>query len=1263
MDCTLDEDFLPDDQGGHCEGLKSAFTPRAHFICCRYNAVNRTSLHQKTDTTLPQQSLLTPHPTLPGFTFGQDVVENELLNDYSNMDGTNSQTDENDAISFPTAESGEAYYVQNIGDSTEVMSQLLPGQSSGTQGVTEANQPSESAITITESNIKTHSVTELPTSTETTSVQNNEKTVDSDLEAIEMTTNNIPTAARHEEDGIALVTIVSSETSDGQKYEKITDSDSTTTEMTNLTAINVPTTMKYENKSTEMRTEDQGTAYTTIVSSSTDFITNSGTVTPEVILRHAETIIKEQKHEEIAYLKNEEENFHKPTTVGGTEISLENKAATIMDLKNDDDALSTLSITESTVAEIATESLNPNLSVVSSGDMKTDVAERDDIESDDDKEANNVRKRPIQARVELGTPFAVLTDKGIVMAHPSVVKAETEIFFAGDKDRNRNIGEQTFSTDETVGGMMTEETTESGTKTTMYRTEVSVSVERRTTGGVGVVTRTVSRRDATPTNLLGERKDDVTEEHTPVSEMTSTLPSILLNSDEKFKSTTLSMNDNLDETLKLENENEPALPPITTRETVFPTELDNSLSLTATEAPKSTAQYSDIAKDNSIQNGLSETSPIYNPPTTEVPNFVTEKYPEYQSEARNEISKSNSENNGMTATVSSKGTETTTIASIDAKKIPSNSSTNNLKAVSQASEITTEVPSTTNDGFTTYSSLEDLTTPPAFITTPSYDKSTIGNGGNFNVLPNTKEKDVTKLTKEESEVDETTTTEISLSSRTKNMTVAYKPTEKYPSMNETLNSELESSNATESTVSTITDSGSTVTKISTSESDMNKDILNVTTPSYEKSTIGNKGTFNILRNTKEKSTTELRTEDSSIATTTSSGTGISFTTENVETDENSSSLNETRHPEVNPANGTARSKNTSVETSSNPTTVSPSVTVVEDTTEHEEMSEGTVSYDTTITSLAQETETTTLYDGRNAWSETTEPSSTMHTTSDTNGEGHSAVTQKIDETSDDQNETSLQKESRSESEHNTTTAPTTETAGTTIALDTSTMTEMTTISTESNVPLSTVTTTQQTTDKQPPSCGIPSSEKHSSSKCWLVQFQNPLRTNSSMCVGSYIESNSIITSASCLTRVFDIGMTRISMMDAAGSEIPHNMVRDFIVHEEYRTKGVKILLNDIGLVRMEPGSKMSSAACALCLPKSDRDLMDRPCNKISLNNIKSKSLEPEMQIGSPLVCSGGIIAGVTSYYNPDPVYTPINDYVTWIRNNLKIRDDHDDKWK
>lgn len=35
LDCTLDEEFLPDPQG-HCKGLQNAFTPSAYFSCCKY---------------------------------------------------------------------------------------------------------------------------------------------------------------------------------------------------------------------------------------------------------------------------------------------------------------------------------------------------------------------------------------------------------------------------------------------------------------------------------------------------------------------------------------------------------------------------------------------------------------------------------------------------------------------------------------------------------------------------------------------------------------------------------------------------------------------------------------------------------------------------------------------------------------------------------------------------------------------------------------------------------------------------------------------------------------------------------------------------------------------------------------------------------------------------------------------------------------------------------------------------------------------------
>jgi hypothetical protein len=46
-----------------------------------------------------------------------------------------------------------------------------------------------------------------------------------------------------------------------------------------------------------------------------------------------------------------------------------------------------------------------------------------------------------------------------------------------------------------------------------------------------------------------------------------------------------------------------------------------------------------------------------------------------------------------------------------------------------------------------------------------------------------------------------------------------------------------------------------------------------------------------------------------------------------------------------------------------------------------------------------------------------------------------------------------------------------------------------------------------------------------------------------------------------------------------------------------------------------------------------------------------------------MVCSGGVLAGVASHYNPNPVYTPINDFISWIQTNQNIRDYADSEWK
>ncbi|XP_046687897.1 uncharacterized protein LOC124373575 [Homalodisca vitripennis] len=75
LDCTLDEDFLPDDEAGHhCEGLRSAFTPSAHFVCCR--ATNR-SLY-KPPLVLPAGLTTAFTEAVTGRTTAADVLENEI---------------------------------------------------------------------------------------------------------------------------------------------------------------------------------------------------------------------------------------------------------------------------------------------------------------------------------------------------------------------------------------------------------------------------------------------------------------------------------------------------------------------------------------------------------------------------------------------------------------------------------------------------------------------------------------------------------------------------------------------------------------------------------------------------------------------------------------------------------------------------------------------------------------------------------------------------------------------------------------------------------------------------------------------------------------------------------------------------------------------------------------------------------------------------------------------------------------------------------
>ncbi|KAJ9577469.1 hypothetical protein L9F63_005970 [Diploptera punctata] len=173
--------------------------------------------------------------------------------------------------------------------------------------------------------------------------------------------------------------------------------------------------------------------------------------------------------------------------------------------------------------------------------------------------------------------------------------------------------------------------------------------------------------------------------------------------------------------------------------------------------------------------------------------------------------------------------------------------------------------------------------------------------------------------------------------------------------------------------------------------------------------------------------------------------------------------------------------------------------------------------------------------------------------------------------------------------------------------------------------------------------------------CWMVHFMNPESINNSMCVGSYLNSRTIVTSANCLSRMFDFGIPQVRLQNAEGTVIPSDMIYDLVVHEEYRNKNVQVLLNDIGLVRLKPESRLPPGACTLCLPLSEQDLMDMPCD--------TNHQDDRYMIGSPMICDGTTLAGIASSYNPHPVYTPISDYLTWIRTNQIVHSNRDGKWK
>jgi hypothetical protein len=271
-------------------------------------------------------------------------------------------------------------------------------------------------------------------------------------------------------------------------------------------------------------------------------------------------------------------------------------------------------IAESSVTELTTQrqdqSSSTNSGVKSFGDNGTSdinvIGDRVDTSSSD----SSSKLRPIQSRVGFDGPLMiVLTDRGIVEARPSVVRAETEILVRGDKVRHRNVEVQNrdFTPSNTV------------TQTAYHTNELSGNFETWTTG---IVAETLSHTDTTTEAYPAVMVSETGSEGTGVSfvddVVTASLQPVPEHTVIPATGTTVS-SESGEASLKLygdtkllldfhpnPDDNELSGSQTKTSNSVQSSELDNSLLYTATETLISTAQDSAVSKNENIEHIESE---------------------------------------------------------------------------------------------------------------------------------------------------------------------------------------------------------------------------------------------------------------------------------------------------------------------------------------------------------------------------------------------------------------------------------------------------------------------------------------------------------------------------------------------------------------------------------------------------------------------------------------------------------------------------------
>jgi hypothetical protein len=301
--------------------------------------------------------------------------------------------------------------------------------------------------------------------------------------------------------------------------------------------------------------------------------------------------------------------------------------------------------------------------------------------------------RPIQSRVGFGgLPMVVLTDQGVVKAHPSVVRAETEIMIHGDKVRHRNVELQ--NRDLTPNDAVTQ--------TTYHRTELSGNVERWTTGDVGMVTETLSHRDTTaevyPAVRVSETGADGTGTSFVDDVVTTSLQQVSEDTVVPATGTTVS-SESGEVSLKLYgdtkllqdfhlnsviDDNEFSRSQTKTSSSVLATELDHSLFFTAPET-LITTEAPTVSKDENIGHNLSETvSTDVSQISGEEPNTVTE------SNEQNFLTQTlykDTEGTGLQVTPSE-------LSKTDTQSQPAKSESEISKNILKISDVTNEMPLT-----------------------------------------------------------------------------------------------------------------------------------------------------------------------------------------------------------------------------------------------------------------------------------------------------------------------------------------------------------------------------------------------------------------------------------------------------------------------------------------------------------------------------------------------------------------------------------------